>query len=240
MKKPRTRKKTESYHHGDLRSALITAALRVLKTRTPSELSLRELAKQAGVSQAAPYRHFKDKEALIAAILEQAFTIKREYMERAMNDAQGDAHKIFIGCGLAYFRFGLDYPQHFNLMFSDHCRPDGNYPDLLRAAVSNYETVVKMVKISQDAGIIGAGDPFHHALHCWALVNGFTVLYTHGKLLWLGIDQDNAEKALIGLIEQYRKGSSAPLDPKAMGFELFNTDESRFFFFFFKNGTGQG
>jgi AcrR family transcriptional regulator len=217
--------KPDTYHHGDLRSALIETALEMLETQSPNTLSLRELAKRAGVSQAAPYRHFKDKEALLAAISQQAFELKLKYMTEAMQAADGDPLKTYFACGLAYFRMGHQHPQHFKLMFSEASRPE-NHPDLEATACLTFARVTQMVKLCQDSGLIGPGDPYQKSMQCWATVHGFTILYVNKNLEWLGVHETNAEQMLRTLMSQHLLGEQAGLSESNFGAGLFSTPES--------------
>ena len=97
------RKKTKRYHHGDLRAALVDGALRLLKERSPAELSLRAVARLAGVSQNAPYRHFASKDALLAAIAEEGF----RRLAAVTAAARGSPRKRLAEMGAVYVRFAI-------------------------------------------------------------------------------------------------------------------------------------
>ncbi len=199
--------KIDTYHHGDLKSALIDAAIQLLKRMTPAELSLRELARQAGVSAAAPYRHFKDKNELLAAISEQGYELKYQYMLKAIRSAKGNPLEIYYACGLAYFHMGLNHPQHFKLMISSEIIPSEEHPQLMKTAVKSFMLLKCMIEHSQKQKITGAGNPFHKAMNCWCVVNGFTSLYVEGRLAWLGLNKENAEAALRVLLSQFLNGT---------------------------------
>jgi AcrR family transcriptional regulator len=218
--------KIDTYHHGDLRTTLIETALKILKTQSPESISLRELARKAGVSQAAPYRHFKDKNELLAAISEQGFQLKCTYMKEAIERYADNPLEMYYAFGKAYFKMGKLHPQHFRLMVGSQIIPCEQYPKLLETAAKSYSLLVKMIKICQKAKIIGEGDPFHKALNCWCVVNGFTALYADNHLAWLGITQENADDALTSLLSQYLIGNSQDLEKSAFGFKPFQTPES--------------
>lgn len=218
---PKTR---EPYHHGDLRSSLLKAALNLLKTRPPTELSLRELARVAGVTQAAPYRHFKNKEELFAALGQQGFEIQFKYMTEAWESHKHEAYQLYIHCGLSYFKMGQKHPQHFKLMFGAHIVKKEDYPGLLMAASKTFALLRNMVKECQKQGLVGSGDPYHRALNCWSMVHGFTSLYSEGRLEWLGVTQKNAESALKALLDQYLVGNKSP--SPISGFSPFETEFS--------------
>jgi AcrR family transcriptional regulator len=227
MAKKKSIPKSDTYHHGDLRTTLLETAIKMLATRSPSELSLRELAREAGVSGAAPYRHFKDKNELLAAISQQGFEMKFSYMIKAMKEAKGDPEKMFFGCGLAYFKMGKDHPQHFKLMMSSEVIPCETYPELMKIASTTFVLVREMVSRCQEKGLIGKGDPYLKAMNCWSVLNGFTSLYADGGLEWLGVTKGNAEKALQTLMSQFLIGSSKSLEQSNYGFQLFSTPDSK-------------
>ena len=107
----------KSYHHGDARSALIAAGLKHLETTPATELSLRQVAETAGLSRQAPYRHFADKEDLLAALAEAGF---EELTRRigAATGAAGDAEAALAAAAETYIAFARELPQRFRLMFS--------------------------------------------------------------------------------------------------------------------------
>jgi AcrR family transcriptional regulator len=102
------------YHHGNLRAALIEAALSLLAEGGPAVLSLREVARRAGVSHAAPYRHFDDRAALLSALAEHAFV---ELEQRLVA-----SDRSLEALGRAYLEFALDHPERFRLMFDGEAR----------------------------------------------------------------------------------------------------------------------
>jgi len=109
--------RTEAYHHGDLRAALIRSALELLERVGPEQVSLRGLAEAAGVSRSAPYNHFRDKRELLAAVAEVGFG--RFAQEMLEGDSAGrNARERFLDVGRGYARFALNNPNLFKLMFS--------------------------------------------------------------------------------------------------------------------------
>src|SRR5512136_65494 len=111
------------YHHGDLRHALLEAALDLVTARGVEAFSLREAAREVGVSPAAAYRHFADKDALLAALALEAFARLGQAMERAVSRAPGEAGSkahaaaVFLAVGPAYVEFAVQHPAQFRVMF---------------------------------------------------------------------------------------------------------------------------
>lgn len=215
---------SDNYHHGKLKETLIKSALKFLKTQSPNEISLRELARDAGVSGTAPYRHFKDKNELLAAISQQGFDLMSQYLMEAMSKAGQDPLKMLYDCGLAYFKMAFENTQHFKLMVNSDVVPCADYPDLQLASGKSFLIVTKMVEFCQSKGLIGKGNSMTMALHCWSVVHGFTALYVEKHLDWMGVTPENAEKALQSLISQFLIGAEKPLSD--YGFKPFETPES--------------
>lgn len=218
--------KSEGYHHGDLRSALVNAAVKMLETSSQEELSLRELARTVGVSQAAPYRHFKNKEDLFAAINQQGFEIKFNLMKDAIEKHRSDPKEMFFQCGLAYFRMGQKHPQHFKMMMLSPYCPKPEYPELMRISGATFALLKDVIDIVQREKIFGAGDPYHITLQCWALVHGITALHVEGRLDWLGFNDKDTEGFLKNMLEQYLVGAQADIVSKNP-VKLFNTPETQ-------------
>ena len=105
------------YHHGDLRAALMTAALSLIDQHGVKGLALSDAAHLAGVSVAAPYRHFKDKEALLAEIAAEGFTLFRDALARAAQSHPEDKVKRLVEMGVAYVDFALHHRSHFKVMW---------------------------------------------------------------------------------------------------------------------------
>jgi AcrR family transcriptional regulator len=215
-----------SYHHGQLRESLISAALKFIENNPLEKLSLRALASKAGVSQAAPYRHFKDRNAVLAAISQQGFELKFKYMLESFIANHDRPKELIHGCAQAFFKMGLLHPQHFKLMLTSHVCPSPDYPDLEAAAGLAFGLLKKTILICQSAGIVGAGDPYHQSMHCWAMISGFTTLYIEGRLNWLGVNEENAKDALRMYVEQFLTGHKTQLAPQVL-FKLFNTEDSK-------------
>jgi AcrR family transcriptional regulator len=118
--------KKRTYHHGALRAAMIEAALKLIAKHGPRGFSLSEAARLAGVSVGAPYRHFADKEALFSEIAAQGFVELSERIEAVAKTSPDDPRKRLVAIGMAYVRFAVERPSHFEVMFDSaiHRRKD--------------------------------------------------------------------------------------------------------------------
>ena len=167
------------YHHGNLREALLQAALRVIAELGPAAFTLREVARRAGVSHNAPYRHFRDKDALLAAVAAQGF---RE-LTHAMRDAGERRSKPLDRLkqsGLAYVAFAARRPEHFTVMFDAPviaCKD----PEYLQASQEAFNTLVNYIRNCQEEGQLPAGNTLERSLYAWSLVHGIAKLAVAGR-----------------------------------------------------------
>lgn len=165
-------------------------------------LSLRNVAKQAGVSHAAPYSHFTDKQALIAAISTEGF--KQLYVQI---EAVKEAHKenpetLLIETAWAYVQFALNAPDRFKLMFSSVLEKEKDYPEFVEMSHKNFRQVVEIIAICQDAGILKAGDPELVALSQWGSVHGFVSLLLEGQISHTVLEKASLKDILIFMIRR--------------------------------------
>jgi AcrR family transcriptional regulator len=162
-----------TYHHGDLRAALVLAAMELLEESGETELSLRAVARRAGVSSAAPYRHYADREALISAVAAVGY---RELAERlAAAHPSPSTTKQLTSVAIAYVQFALERPALFRVMFGEPCDRDNDERVAATAAVSYYvRAIVERIFPQADADAL--------ATAIWALVHGLAFLHLDGKL----------------------------------------------------------
>lgn len=159
------------YHHGDLRNALLEAALIILERDGEAGLGLRDVARAVGVSAAAPYRHFDGRGALLEALAVTGYQRFTRLMETVATDDTLDAMSAM---GRTYVKFALDNPNLFRLMFSPVLRRD-NRPGLRMAADAAYRTLRQVTGENVEAGRVAA-------LAAWARVHGLAVLLLDGQI----------------------------------------------------------
>ncbi len=171
-----------SYHHGNLRRALLDAALALVEREGAEALTLRAAARLAGVSQAAPYRHFKDKEALLAAVAEEGFRAMTETMRRAAAPQAEDSLGRLRACGLAYVEFATSHPAHFRVMFGRVAADRSAHQGLMEAAGEAFGLLVAAIRDCQAAGTVRDGNPEELALCAWSATHGLAALAVDGQL----------------------------------------------------------
>jgi AcrR family transcriptional regulator len=168
------------YHHGNLKDALLEAAIQLIAEAGLAGFTLREVARRAGVSHNAPYRHFRDKDELLAAVAAEGF---RE-LNQAMLDAaasQPTALDRLKRSGWAYVSFALRRPQHFTVMF-DAPAVEGGDSKYAQAGEQAFGTLVSFIEECQSAGQLPPGDSLDRALTAWSLVHGIAKLAVSGRL----------------------------------------------------------
>jgi len=168
------------YHHGNLREALLESAIELIAETGPAGFTLRELARRAGVSHNAPYRHFRDRDALMAAVAKQGFHELTQAMLRAAGE-QSAALARLKHAGLAYIAFALRRPEHFTVMF-DAPAAVKTHPDSAQAAEEAFGTLLTFVKKGQEERRLVPGDTHQLALLVWSMVHGVAKLAITGRL----------------------------------------------------------
>jgi AcrR family transcriptional regulator len=155
-----------TYHHGDLRAVILTEAARLIAERGADRVSLRELAREAGVSHAAPAHHFTDRRGLFTALAAQGF----QMLAAALTDARGQ----FVDAALAYVRFALEHPGHYEVMF-DKSLLDPYDGELIAAEAAAGAELSRGVATLDDPN--ATADPAGAELAAWSLVHGFSTLW---------------------------------------------------------------
>ncbi|AWN23593.1 TetR/AcrR family transcriptional regulator [Deinococcus irradiatisoli] len=178
--------KSERYHHGDLRRALLDAARALAAEGGVEALTLREVARQAGVSAAAPYHHFSDKNDLLRAVATEAFERLAQRMTEAAQ--RTDDHVMRLEeIGLAYVEFAFAQPAEFRFMFRHElCLPPGVPDPLEQAGQAAYAVLLTAVEEAQRAGRLRSGTPGSElptlGLTLWSAVHGLSTLLLESPL----------------------------------------------------------
>jgi len=192
---------SRSYHHGDLRATLMQAALESIEAHGTEQLSLRALARLAGVSPNAPYRHFPSKRCLLAALITRGFGDLERSVRRAARGAGDEPGERLLAAGLSYVAFALEHPTRYHLMFSTVLGDFSDYQELQKAVDRSYAVVLAIIEEllsrpgAPDMSVAEAGGA------CWTAVHGLS------SLLLFGRDRGSARSAQspmgsLALLEQ--------------------------------------
>jgi AcrR family transcriptional regulator len=184
---------TRRYHHGSLRPALLDAALAAIGDVGPTALSMRDVARRAGVSHAASAHHFGDKAGLLTALAAEGYQLLADELTAAWADSGR-----FLEVGVAYVRFAVAHPAHFAVMF----RPELQHVD---------DPELRTSKARADAALHGGvgrlprsqvgADPLVAGVAAWSIVHGFASLWLDGALPpALGDDPEAAARAVAALL----------------------------------------
>lgn len=182
-------KPRRSYHHGDLRQALIDAALEQIAEGDVGAVSLRALARRVGVTYAAPYHHFEDKNALLAAVAAEGFRKMGDEMDREIGALPpgATARDRLAAQGRAYVQFAVQFPSHYRVMFRHDLADPAVYTEMQEAGSRCFDRLVGTVQ-----EILEEPEPnrrvLSQAVAAWASVHGVASLWNEGPLRYKAPD----------------------------------------------------
>ena len=171
-----------SYHHGDLRLAILKAACDHLRRENAESLSLRALARGIGVSQTAPYRHFDSKNALFAGIATWGFQILSGQMQASLAD-QTSPMESFLSLGRCYLDFSREHAEKYQLFFDSSLVEFGEYPKLQEASGVCFDHLLDVIRLGQQARLFVEREEKEIASIVWAGLHGMASLLQleHGR-----------------------------------------------------------
>lgn len=202
------------YHHGDLRQALLDAAVDLLREKGAEALTLRGVARATGVSQTAPYRHFANRRALVLGVAQEAFARLGAAINGAVEHGERGLPAFRRGMA-AYVRFAHEYPAEYRVMFGPEVARRDDLPQLdaaqLEAAALGVFGLLRggIVRLQQ-AGAIGEGDPGLMAITAWATLHGLVMLSLDGQTAVTGRSWDTLVDAATGLLIAGMSATPAP------------------------------
>ena len=188
------------YHHGDLRQTVIDTAMAMLNEGGGWQFTLREIARRAGVSHAAPYKHFPDKAALLGEIVLIGFDRLRAALTAAQVGLSDDLSRMFTSTSQAYLDFGRDNPALYRLMFGGEIGKMANV-HLDKRALGAFEVLIDLLERGQAAGLLRKRPVRGQAAACWSQLHGLTMLMLDGLLLPEKVGDDPIPAALQTLRE---------------------------------------
>jgi AcrR family transcriptional regulator len=175
-------KRRGNYHHGDLRQALVAAALRALERHRAEDLSLRELGRELGVSPRAPYRHFATREELLAAVAVEGYRMFGVLTQARVAEAGADPLARLSAIAESYVLFAVEHPAAFRVMYAPYATVEENAPELLATRAEGHRAMMEIIAEGQAVGLLRGGDPMQLALVLWSSMHGLAVLLTEGQL----------------------------------------------------------
>jgi len=186
------------YHHGDLTSALIDTGLKLLKEKGVEGVGLRAVASAAGVSHSAPYRHFKNKTALLAAIALRGFEQLTKSIEEVMELWPDDPKQQLIESGRSYVRLAVRNPEMTQLMFGGILKPENVSEDYCQQSQKSFQALLQVLENGCGKNLYKPAETLQRALAVWSMVHGLAMLASAGQL-----GSDITEKVLLESITEY-------------------------------------
>lgn len=203
MKKPL---KKHSYHHGDLKKALIAATLTLLKEEGYQSLSLRKVSKIAGVSQSAPYRHYNDVESLLADVALEGFQLLGMSLEQVRNRFKRNPLLQFRESGIAYVEFALINPDLFQIMYGNQIQDHSKFAPLMTAEEETFQVLIKIISDCRDAGVLNSENAKQTAMAAWTMVHGIAILLLGKQVMFRNAELKDARKMTKEMIEHLYLG----------------------------------
>ncbi len=184
------RKPAHAYHHGNLRQALVDQAVATIRDKGAEALTLRDVAARLRVSRTALYRHFADKQSLLAAVASEGFRTFRQALADAWN-GNGHTPAGFVAMGEAYIRFALANSSHYRVMFGGYVAKDGCHAELMAESDGAFRVLLDALVELQQAGRVRHDDATELAVFAWASVHGAAMLGIAGQLARKGASLDD-------------------------------------------------
>lgn len=171
----RSKATRDSYHHGDLRNALVAAAIELIAGSSPEQLTLREVSRRVGVNHRAVYRHFADKTALLAAVAQDGYRDLLECMEAELASlpARASACERLLALAVAYVSFAVDHPARYRIMFGRRLNEDGRFNELEELVARAYELLADEFRAGQASQEFSELPVRELVFGFWSLTHGF-------------------------------------------------------------------
>jgi AcrR family transcriptional regulator len=192
----------KKYHHGDLKNALIEAGIKILSKEGVGGLSLRKVAKQAGVSHSAPYAHFTDKQSLIAAISTEGFKQLYAELDAAILSHASDPKEQLMEGAWAYVQFAMNNTDTFKIMFSGVLEKEKDYPAFVEISHKTFDRVADIVRACQAVSILRPVPTEILAIAVWGQLHGIISLIMEGQVSHVVLDRFSIREIVFFAMDQ--------------------------------------
>ncbi|MCJ7773125.1 MAG: TetR/AcrR family transcriptional regulator [Desulfobacterales bacterium] len=186
-----------TYHHGDVKNALISAGVDIITEQGIENLSIRYAAKKIGVSHTAPYRHFKNKEEFFVAVAVKGFDVLDQCIEKAVSKMSGSDPSVLAEAGRAYIKFAVSNSNYYRIMFGDYIKNKTAFPDFFTAYDQSFRKLIHIIENCGNKHKTDKTDLEITAVAVWSLLHGYCSLVLDNEK-----DKDVGSKGQIDLILQ--------------------------------------
>ena len=161
---------------------MLEVALQLVAEKGVSGLTLREAARRVGVSRAAPYRHFADKNALLVAVAEEGFRAMHTAIRESLATAPPNVAQRLTAIGVGYVKFAVAHPAHFRIMFAQELAKSRATPTAEQTAMAVFSELTGEIRKGQKSGALRGDSPLGLALACWSIAHGLAAILIEGLL----------------------------------------------------------
>jgi len=196
----------KNYHHGDLQTSLLRTAEILLEEKGKDGVSLREVAKEANVSHSAPYRHYKDKKALLAALATKGFQELADTLQQCEVKYSDDPLKLLFESCNAYVKQASKKPKRLDLMFGETFQPEDITNELTEQSNRSFNQLLRIVHNGQAKNLFTSTNPEELALFIWSTVHGLSTLQNTGHTQTFYQDENQYQKLLNRIWETILNG----------------------------------
>ena len=190
-----------TYHHGDLKRVLLEVAIHLLKKEGYQSLSLRKIAKLAGVSQSAPYRHYNDLEELYADIASDGFKLLTTKLKKVKTRYSKYPLLQFRESGIAYVEFAIKNPDLFQIMYGNQILSHSKYEFLIQSEEEAFLILKNILMECKEQGLIKTNEIEQASMSAWTMVHGLAVLLAGKQVMFRNIDLKNAKTITKEMIQ---------------------------------------